>query len=61
MQVKILPLIVLFVIGVSLATSCDKNAQDPLAGKLQDPIQIALRSSEKEMVKSDQSFCLFVF
>ncbi|MEN6588441.1 MAG: serpin family protein [Proteiniphilum sp.] len=61
MQLKIFPLIVLFVISLFLATSCEKNEQDSLTGKLQDPIQIDLRSAEKEMVKSDQLFAFDFF
>lgn len=61
MKLKIFPQIVLFVISLSLATSCEKNEHDPLTGKLQNPIQIDLRSAEKEMVKSDQSFAFDFF
>lgn len=61
MRTKIHTLLLAGIAGLSLASSCDKNNSEINTGDLPDPILINLRSSEKEMVQSDQSFAFAFF
>ncbi|OPZ14958.1 MAG: Serpin (serine protease inhibitor) [Bacteroidetes bacterium ADurb.BinA261] len=61
MRTKIHTLLLAGITGLSLASSCDKNNGDSDTQDLPDPIQISLRSAEKEMVQSDQSFAFAFF
>jgi len=61
MRTKIHTLLLAGIAGLSLASSCDKNNSDINTRDLPDPIQISLRSAEKEMVQSDQSFAFDFF
>lgn len=61
MSTKIHTLLFAGIAGLSLASSCDKNNNDIHTQDLPDPIQISLRSAEKEMVQSDQSFAFDFF
>ncbi len=61
MSTKIHTLLLAAIAGLSMAASCDKNNNDINTQDLPDPIQISLRSAEKEMVQSDQSFAFDFF
>ena len=61
MRSRIYTILFTAIIGLSLASSCDKNEVEAPSGKLTDPIQINLRSAEQEMVKTDQSFAFAFF
>src|SRR5690554_7173945 len=61
MKSRIYTVLFTAIIGLSLASSCDKNEVETPSGTLTDPIQINLRSAEQEMVKTDQSFAFAFF
>ncbi len=61
MQSRIYTSLFTVIVGMSLASSCDRNEVETLAGKLPDPIHILLRAAEKERVSADQSFAFSFF
>ncbi|MEA4917581.1 serpin family protein [Proteiniphilum sp.] len=58
---KINSLLLIIVVSLFMAVSCDKSGSDIESGDFPDPIQIELRSDEKEMVRADQSFAFEFF
>lgn len=60
MRLNIYVLAILAVSGILIAASCDKNI-DEIDINNSEPIKIDLRSSELEMVKSDQQFAFELF
>ncbi|MBK5196262.1 MAG: serpin family protein, partial [Proteiniphilum sp.] len=61
MRSRIYSILFTTVIGISLASSCDKNDVETPSGELPDPIQINLRSAEQEILKTDQAFAFAFF
>ena len=61
MRSRIYSILFTTVIGISLASSCDKNDVEAPSGELPDPIQINLRSAEQVILKTDQSFAFAFF
>jgi serpin B len=61
MQSRIYTSLFTVIVGMSLASSCDRNEVETPAGKLPDPIHIQLRAAEKERVSADQSFAFSFF
>ncbi|MCE5204678.1 MAG: serpin family protein [Porphyromonadaceae bacterium] len=61
MRTKFFLLISMVITGTFFGASCDKNTGGEDTRSLPDPIQITLRSAEKEMVKSDQQFAFDFF
>jgi serine protease inhibitor len=49
------------IVAFLTAASCDKNNEFIDSGELPNPVQIDLRSAEKEMVQSDQRFAFDFF
>ena len=58
---KINSLLLIIVVSLFMAVSCDKSGSDIESGDFPDPIQIELRSDEKKMVRADQSFAFEFF
>lgn len=61
MRTKIILLISMAITGTFFGTSCDKNNGAANIKELPEPIHITLRSTEQEMVKSDQQFAFDFF
>lgn len=61
MQSKTNSLLMTIVASLFLAVACDKNGSDVRSEDLPDPIRIDLRSTEQEMLRSDQAFAFEFF
>lgn len=61
MRSRIYTILFTAVIGISLASSCEKNDEAVDDSRITEPVQIVLRGAEMEMVKSDQTFAFAFF